>query len=85
MHTSRDGLYHGCIKISEISNFGFLAFFFFFFFYMGVNGEYLGNRYSLSETDQNLGLRGKYLVYTGYFCLSSVQLKFGVIRCISDF
>ncbi len=35
--------------------------------------------------NQTLGVWGKPLVYTGYFSLSSVQVHFGVIRCISDF
>ncbi len=54
MHTSREGLYQSCIKIGEISNFGFIIyllffiyyiiFIFFFFFWggafnMGINGE----------------------------------------------
>ena len=39
---------------------------------MVVNGElqtvrYLGNRWSQSETDENLDLRGKYVVYIWYF------------------
>ena len=46
---------------------------------------YLGNGESQGETDQNLGLRGKYLVYIELFCLLSVQVQFGVIQCISDF
>ncbi len=35
--------------------------------------------------DQNLGLKGKYLVYMEYFWLLDVQLQFGVTLCISDF
>ncbi len=47
--------------------------------------RYLENRWPYSETDQNLGLRGKYLVHRECFWLLSVEIQFGVIRCICDF
>ena len=46
---------------------------------------YLVHAVSSSETEQNLGLRSKYLVCIDYFWLLSVQVQFGVIRCISSF
>ena len=38
-----------------------------------ISPLYLGNGQSQSKTDQNMGLRGKYLVYTGFF-----QFKFSL-------
>ncbi len=59
MHTSREGLYQSCIKIDEISNFGFYYLFIlyiyiiiFFFFWEGAfNMESMGN-YKMSWTPQ---------------------------------
>ena len=57
------------IVIFEILNFDF--FWFFFPFNMVFKGNYkmcdILETAALSETDQNLGLRSKYVVYTGYF------------------
>ncbi len=46
---------------------------------------YLENGWSYSETDQTLGLRSKYLLYTEYFWLLSIESHSEVIWCISDF
>ncbi len=39
----------------------------------------------LERNGPTFGPRGKYLVCTGYFFTLSVQVHFGVIRCISAF
>ncbi len=54
----------------------------------GASNEFIQGTFGCkcsSEMDQNLGLRGKYLLYIEYFWLLSIQVQFGVIWCISDF
>ncbi len=43
------------------------------------------NNWSHGKINQNLGLGHKYLVYTGYFRLLSVQGSSVVVQCISNF
>ncbi len=66
MHTSREGLYQSCIKIGEISNFGFLPIFFFFFFSFSLTLDHMGEKTSsdiLSESIHSRDLLPKIQVY----------------------
>ncbi len=46
---------------------------------------YLENGWLQCETDENLGLGGKYSVYAGYFWQLSAEGQSEVIQSISDF